>query len=233
MKKRKTDNVKKLCYSVLAACAVSISMFTTIGCNDGETYAEQKEKEKRYIAQFLQDNEFVGKINPITEEQFYAQDSTTDVSKNEFVLFDDDGIYMQIVRKGEGPTFVELAKERADSTVTRPLLCKFLEYNIEQGDTTAINWYLTSIEDKMMCTYSHYSRSYTAWYTYGVMYTTYKSSTVPKGWLKPLDFIRLTKKDGEGAMVRLIVPHTSGTSNASGQVLPCYYQITYQIPPNY
>ena len=232
MNPRKFDHVKKLLYLVLAACVVSTSLFT-ISCNDGETYADQKAKEKRYISQFLEDNDFVGKINPITEEQFYAQDSTTDVSKNEFVLFKDDGIYMQIVRKGEGPTMVELAKERADSTVTRPILCKFFEYNIEQGDTTATNWYSTSIEDKMMCTYSHYSRSYTAWFISGKMYTTYKSSTVPKGWIKPLDYIRLTKRDGEAAMVRLIVPHTSGTNNASGQVLPCYYQITYQIPPNY
>lgn len=229
---KKQINVKKLLYSVLAVCAVSTSMLTATSCNDGETYAEQKEKEKNAIGRFLSDNDFVGKITPITESQFYAQDSMTDLSKNEFVRFDDDGIYMQIVRKGNGPTMVELAKERKDSTVTRPLLCKFLEYDIEGADTTYTNIYMSSIEEEMMCTYSHYSRSYTAWYTAGVMYSAY-GSTVPKGWLKPLNYIRLTKVAGEEAKVRLIVPHSSGTTNASGYVLPFYYEITYQIPPNY
>ncbi|MBO4673839.1 MAG: DUF4827 domain-containing protein [Bacteroidaceae bacterium] len=225
-------NHKKILYVVLAACAVSISLFTATSCSDGETYAEKKDKEKKNIARFLQDNDFVGKINVIEEEQFYKQDSTTDVSKNEFVRFDDDGVYMQIVRKGNGPTMVELAKERKDSTVTRPLLCKFLEYDIENADTTYSNIYMPSINDEMLCTYSHYGRSYSASFTEGVMLSKY-SSVVPKGWLKPLDYIRLTKVAGEEAKVRLIVPHSSGTTNASGKVMPFYYEITYQIPPNY
>lgn len=224
--------MKKILFSVLAACVVSTSILTTTSCNEDETYAEQKDKEKKAIGQFLEDNDFVGKITPISEKQFYAQDSTTDLSKNEFVRFNDDGIYMQIVRKGNGPTMVELAKDRKDSTVTRPLICKFLEYDIEGADTTYSNIYMSSINDKMLCTYSHYGRSYTASFTEGVMQSAY-GSTVPKGWLKPLDYIRLTKVAGEEAKVRLIVPHSSGTNNASGYVLPFYYEITYQIPPNY
>ncbi len=223
--------MKKLFYLMLTALAVSISMITT-GCNDDETYADQKEKEKKAINRFLDDNPFVGKINVISESQFYAQDSLTDTAKNEFVRFNEDGIYMQIVRKGEGPTMVELAKKAADSTVTRPLLSKFLEYDIESADTTCTNLYTPSIFDKMICTYSHYGRSYTASFTEGAMYKTYTSS-VPKGWLKPLNFIRLTKVRGKEAKVRIIVPHTSGTNNASGYVLPFYYEITYQMPPNY
>ncbi len=228
--------MKKLLYLVLAVCTVSTSVLTATSCSDGETYAERKKKEERSIGQFLLDNDFVGKINTITEEQFFAQDSMTDVSKNEFVRFNQDGIYMQIVRKGEGPTMVELAKERKDTTVTRPLLCKFLEYDIQGADTTCTNLTIykdmTSKIDEMMCTYEHYSRSYTAWYTKGEMKEAY-GSVVPKGWLKPLDFIRLTKVDGEEAKVRLIVPHSSGTSNASGHVQPFYYEISYMIPPNY
>ena len=227
--------MKKLLYLVLAVCTVSTSIFVA-SCKDGETYAERKKKEENSINHFLQDNDFVGKINPISEEQFYAQDSMTDVSKNEFVRFNKDGIYMQIIRKGEGPTMVELAKERKDSTVTRPILCKFLEYDIQGGDTTNTNLTIykdmTSKIDKMMCTYDHYSRSYTASFTEGEMKTAY-GSVVPAGWLKPLDFIRLTKTDGGEAKVRLIVPHSSGTSNASGHVQPFYYEISYMIPPNY
>lgn len=224
--------MKKLCYSVLAACVVSIALFTATSCDDHETYAKQKGKEKSAIGRFLLDNDFVGRINVISESQFYAQDTMTNLDNNEFVLFNDDGVYMQIVRKGEGPTMIELAKERKDSTVTRPLLCKFLEYDIESADTTNSNIYKSSIEDQMMCTYSHYSRSYTAWYTSGIMLSAH-GSNVPKGWLKPLNFIRLTKVAGKEAKVRIIVPHTSGTSNAMGYVLPFYYEITYQIPPNY
>jgi hypothetical protein len=206
-------------------------MFTATGCNDGETYADQKKKESRYISQFLLDNDFVGKIEPITELQFYAQDSTTDVSKNEFVRFNEDGIYMQIVRKGDGPTMRELALERKDSTITRILLCKFLEYDIEGGDTTHSNLYLSSIEDKMRCTYSAFSRSYTGSFMEGGVMNASYGSSVPTGWFKPLDFIRLTRVDGEAAKVRIIVPHTSGTTNAAGKVLPFYYEITYQLPP--
>ena len=223
--------MKKLLYSVLAACAVSIAMFTATGCNDGETYADQKKKESRYISQFLLDNDFVGKIEPITELQFYSQDSMTDVSKNEFVRFNEDGIYMQIVRKGDGPTMRELALERKDSTITRILLCKFLEYDIEGGDTTHSNLYLSSIEDKMRCTYSAFSRSYTGSFMEGGVMNASYGSSVPTGWFKPLDFIRLTRVDGEAAKVRIIVPHTSGTTNAAGKVLPFYYEITYQLPP--
>lgn len=224
--------MKKLFYTVLAAFAVSISMFTAIGCDDGETYAEQKKKEQAAIGQFLRNNDFVGPIKTISEEQFYKQDTMTDVSKNEFVRFNKDGIYLQIVRKGNGPTMVELAKERADSTATRPLLCKFLEYDIRDADTTYSNIYMSSINDEFFCTYSHFSRSYDGYFTDGIMKNAYGMG-VPKGWLKPLSFIRLTKAAGEEAKVRIIVPHSSGTANASGHVLPFYYEITYQIPPNY
>lgn len=224
--------MKKLLYTVLAVFAVSISMLTTAGCDEGETYAEQKKKEQAAIERFLYDNDFVGPIKTISEAQFYQQDSMTDVSKNEFVRFNSDGIYMQIVRKGNGPSIVELAKARKDSTVTRPLLCKFLEYDIRDADTTYSNIYMSSINDEILCTYSQFSRSYTASFTSGIM-KTYYGSTVPTGWLKPLSFIRLTKVAGEEAKVRIIVPHSSGTANASGHVLPFYYEITYQIPPNY
>ena len=220
--------MKKLFYLVLTACAVSLSMFTTTSCNDGETYAEQKDKEKKAIRKFIESNDFVGTITPITEEQFYAQDSITDTIKNEFVLFNDDGIYMQIVRKGEGQTMVEMAKEMSDSTVSKVLLCRFLEYDIESADTTYTNLYTPSIVDKMLCKYSHYSQSYTASFTEGRMLNSY-NATVPQGWLKPLNFIRLTRDAGKIAKVRLIVPHSSGTTNASGYVLPFYYEITYQL----
>ena len=41
-------------------------------------------------------------IKVISFEQFQEQDSTTNVKDNEFVLFSDNGVYMQIVEKGNG-----------------------------------------------------------------------------------------------------------------------------------
>lgn len=222
--------MKRISRIVLLFCALLpvVSIFSA--CDDGETYAEMKEKEKDAINDFLNDNEFVGPINVITESEFYAQDSTTNLENNEFVCFNSSGIYMQIVRRGEGQSMVEMAKADPDSTITKVVLCRFLEYDIESGDTTITNMYVSSIVDKMQVKYSQLGRSYTASYTEGQMYSQYSSSVVPTGWLKPLDFIRLTRQpDPRTAKVRLIVPHSSGTSNASGYVLPMYYEITYQL----
>lgn len=214
---------------MLTALTVSISMITATSCNDYETYAEQKDKEKEAIRKFLDDNDFVGKINVIDEAQFYAQDSTTNVDKNEFVLFNEDGIYMQIVNKGEGKNMIEFAKEMPDSTVSKVLLCRFLEYDIENADTTRINLYTPTIVDKMLCTYSHFSRTYKASFTEGYMLNAVTNGTVPAGWKKPLDFIRLTRDTGKIAKVRIIVPHASGHDNAVNYVLPFYYEISFQL----
>lgn len=219
--------MKRITYLLLTVFAL-LSSSAFLSCKDSETYAELKDKEKKYIDKFLADNHFVGKINVITESQFCVQDSTTDVDNNEFVLFEDKGVYMQIVRKGEGSTMVEMAKQTADSTISKVLLCRFLEYDIENADTTYSNIYVSAIVDKMLCKYSHRGRSYSASFTEGYM-ATYHEATVPSGWLKPLDYIRLTKDTGKIAKVRLIVPHSSGTLNASGHVFPYYYEITYQL----
>lgn len=217
---------------MLTAVAVGISMLSIAGCNEGETYADQKNKEKRAIQRFIKDNSVIGPIKVISEAQFYAQDSTTDVSKNEFVEFKEDGIYMQIVRKAEGKSMVELALEKDDSVARKPISCKFMEYDIENADTTLTNFYMNSITDKMQVTYSHHSRSYTGYFTSGRMLSNYGKSNVPDGWLKPLNFIKLSSIDGKQAKVRIIVPHSSGTNNASTYVLPYYYEITYLLPPN-
>lgn len=213
----------------MALFVLQLTFLAFFSCSEGETYADMKEKEKNAINKFIDDNEFTGPIRVITENEFYKQDSLTDTTKNEFVQFSSSGIYMQIVRKGEGKTMIEMAKEDPDSTITQRLLCRFLEYDIESGDTINANIYKPNIVDKLQVKYSHQSRSYTASFTEGDMMNKYGSSVVPTGWLKPLDFIRLTRNAGRIAKVRLIVPHSSGTSNASGYVLPMYYEISYQL----
>lgn len=198
-------------------------------CKDEETYAEKKDREKNAINAFLKENDFVGPITVITEHQFLTQDSTTDLKRNEFVLFEEDGIYMQIENKGTGQTMVEMAKEQPDSTITKNILCRFVEYDIEDGDTTCMNLYDPAFVDKMLVKYSLFSKSYSASFTEGRMMSKYSGSSVPKGWMKPFDYIRLSKNAGKVAKVRLIVPHSSGTSNATGYVLPFYYEISYQL----
>ncbi len=197
-------------------------------CDDGETYAEMKEKERDAINRFIRENDIVGKITVISESQFLENDTVTDLSKNEYVLFADDGVYMQIVQRGEGKSMAEMALEQADSTITKSILCRFLEYDIEGADTTVSNYFQTSIVDKMQCRYEHLGRSYQASFTQGVM-QQYHGGVVPSGWLKPLDYIRLSRNTAKIAKVRIIVPHSSGTTNASQYVLPYYYEISYQL----
>lgn len=213
-----------------AAALTAVMAVTSLGsCSDDESYAEMKKKEKRNIQAFIRNNDVVGPIEEIDEAKFLEQDSVTDTLRNQFVRFDDDGIYMQIVRRGNGRSVVEMAKERADSTVNFTLLCRFVEYAIEGADTTEWSGRAPSIVDKLTCSYAHRGRSYTGSFYEGLMLNKYSSAVVPKAWLKPLDYIRLSRKDNDIAKVRLIVPSTSGTANASTYVLPYYYEITYQL----
>ena len=47
----------------------------------------------------------------------------------------------------------------------------------------------------------------------------------------PFNYInvgRPEKDDDEIAKVKLIVPHSQGTADATSNVVPCYYEITYE-----
>ena len=112
--------MKKILFIMIAIAAVLSS------CNDYETYAEQTEKERNAIRQFISER----KINVISEATFKAQGNTTDVSRNEFVLFDNTGVYMQIVQKGSGAPIA--------AGETTGVLCRFNEYNILFATTEPI-----------------------------------------------------------------------------------------------
>lgn len=191
-------------------------------CSNNETYADQKKKERSAINRYIADQ----KIKVITESQFEAQDSTTDVSKNEYVLFQNTGVYMQIIRKGCG--------EKLKDGETATVLCRFNEYNLLESDTTLIlsNIYqYVWLADKM--TVKNTSGTFSASFIKGssLMYTSYQSAAVPAGWLVPLTYINLGRPDKEGdevAKVKLIVPHSQGQENATSNVYPCLYEITYQ-----
>lgn len=226
----KSKMTSKPLHFIVSLVLILFYATTLTSCQEGETYADMKEKEKEAINRFVEGNRYTGRIQVIPEEQFEAQGYTTDTVKNEFVLFNKTGIYMQIVRPGIGESMIEMAKKDADSTITKEIICRFLEYDIESGYETIENFKESNSKtiEKMQCKYSHRGRSYSASFTLGQMMNKY-GSPVPAGWLKPLDYIRLTRQTDNLAKVRIIVPHSSGTNNASGYVLPMYYEITYQL----
>ena len=104
------------------------------------------------------------------------------------------------------------------------MLATYDEYNIQSGTTVTSNLYATDPEEMRI---SNNSGSYTATFTSGVMYNVYGSS-VPTGWLVPLRFLTFNRRTSNLAKVKLIVPHTKGTSTAATYVYPCLYEITFQ-----
>ncbi|MBO5537871.1 MAG: DUF4827 domain-containing protein [Prevotella sp.] len=209
--------MKKLLYlTTMLACALLFS-----ACEKEQTYAKQKKRERSAINQFIADSA----ITVISTTQFYAQDSTTDVSKNEYVYFDATGVYMQIIRRGCG----EVLRDGE----TAQVLCRFTERNLMVGgDSIQLTnnvLYYSSIVDKMSV--RNTSGTFTASFESGLMYRTYGTASVPTGWLVPLSFIKLGRPAKEGdeiAKVKLIVPHSQGQVLASQYVYPCHYEITYE-----
>lgn len=209
-------------------------------CDDEETYAEQKEKERKAVSAFLNRNPLLllgvdddtllstPKITVITQTQFEAQDSMTDVSKNEYVLFNSSGIYMQIVRKGPG--------ERIKHGESKRVLCRYWEYNILGDSLQTTNMTPFWATNPEILDVSNNSGTISASFNTsinggGAMYMVYNETTVPNGWILPMSYINLgrqTTADEGIALVRLIVPHSQGTSNATNNVYPCMYEISYQ-----
>lgn len=184
-------------------------------CNNGKTYAEMKEEEREAIKRFIEKEG----INVISFDQFEEQDSTTNVDDNQFVLFSESGVYMQIVDKGNG----ELLKDGRHE-----ILARYIEKQIMEGgtvDTLSGNIY-SGYPDEMKVTKS--GKTFSATFTYGQM-TNWGTSYVPSGWLIPLNYIKVGRVSSGRSKVRLIVPHSEGQSDASAQVYPCYYEITYQL----
>ena len=227
-------NMKRRYWLFLAALVVLAQY--SCGTED-QTYGEQKEHEREVVSSFIKRDVVMmigtdtlldlGKIKVITEEEFENQDSTTNVEKNEFVLFANTGVYMQIVREGTG--------KRIESGESRRLICRFWEYNI-MGDslqlTNRIQKYATSPEYMNVSNNSGYiSGSFDLTMPTGsLMYSTYGDSNVPDGWLKPLEYVRVGTQTDEKriAKVRLIVPHSAGHSHAMASVYPCFYELTFQ-----
>lgn len=196
-------------------------------CDNTETYSDLKEAERDAINRYIS----MQGIKVISQSQFTSQGETTDVAKNEYVYLDKSGVYMQIVRKGSGV----LIKDGESVDV----LCRFSEYNIKQEAMIIrndipyfivinnVSYDYSSYPDKM--TVQRIGSTFTASFVTGAMSMYHSSTSVPSGWLVPLQYINIGRwAEGEIAKVRLIVPHSQGTVDASSTVYPCYYEITYE-----
>ena len=204
--------------SMLLLALVGAVVFTS--CSDSETYADQKKKERSAINSYIAKNG----IKVISEDEFF-KDSLTDTTKNEFVLFESSGVYMQIIRKGCG----EKIKDGENATV----LCRFTERNLMTDSLQLSNDIISyaSLVDKMNV--KRNSGTFTASFdaSSSVMYSVYGSTSVPSGWLVPLAYIKLGRPASENdqiAKVRIIVPHAQGQQYAVQGVYPCLYDITYE-----
>ena len=207
--------------------AMVVSLFAA--CNDYETYSDLKKKERQAISKFLVDSA----INVISEKQFEEQGQTTDLKKNQYVLLDKSGVYMQIIRKGCG--------QQVESRKTVNVLCRFSETNILTDSMLIRNDIVGTIYmngqyidvsqyvDKM--TVQRNGSTFQASFVSGMMQLYHGTSSVPSGWLVPLLYINVGRPLQEGdeiAKVKLIVPHSQGTQTASQSVYPAFYVITYQ-----
>lgn len=228
--------MKKLLLIVLAF----VALFSMVACSDTETYADQRNRERDSISAFLRNE----KITVITEKQFQerfeAGVTLTDTAKNEYVLFESNGVYMQVIDQGCGD-YIKQGK-------SEDVLIRFDEYNlsylakIDDAALSCSNNYVGSsfYVDKVKVTNT--SGTFTGLFvepaksvfarTYNTnSYSTGISGTVPSGWLVPYTWIKVGRGNNEGekiAHVRLLVPHTYGSTAASSNVYACLYDMTIQ-----
>ena len=206
-------------YNLLLILVGALALFTA--CNDYETYGDKKEKERAAIKNFI---ESTG-INVISESQFHEQGDTTSFEKNEFVYLNNNGVYMQILRKGCG-------KPIQDGENTT-LLVRFIEVCL-MDSTTHYNDYDPYDPDYMNVSRS--GNTYTASFTKGQWSSTYgtgssATTSVPAGLLAVFPYINVGRprtEDDQVAKVRLIVPHTQGHTIATSYVYPYYYELSFQ-----
>lgn len=197
-------------------------------CNNGKTYAEMKEEEADAINKFILEND----IKVISEKEFIENDTIT--AENEFVLFDKSGVYMNIQYRGDGEILKE-GRYNISSRFIEICIKDVSDMGITAGDTLTSNRYSPYSENFLLTVGS--SGSYSASFTdmaQSTMYDAYSTSAVPNGWLVPFAYLKMKSyisaaPSDKIARVRLIVPHSEGTSYATQYVYPCYYEITYDL----
>lgn len=142
-------------------------------CDDSKTYAELKEEEREAIKRYIELNN----IKVISEAEFQKQDSTTNLSDNEYVLFEESGVYMQVVERGDGEVLTDGRYE---------ILTRYWELVInEDGTADTIssnmngNYYPHPDEFKLTKSKSSLSASFVG--SSGAMYQAHGSASVQIG----------------------------------------------------
>ena len=197
--------MKKFLFAIMAIAA----LFSFAACNDTETYKDLRDRELDSISSFLRHEN----VKVISEEEFKSRwekkqkDNSvvlTDTSKNnnEYVLFNSNGIYMQVLEMGCGD-YIKMGE-------TTDVLVRFSEYNLN----TAAEMSDKSLQlSNNLKQYSFYTDKMTVTNTSGTFTGTFD----------------VNSSLGERiAHVRLVVPHTYGTTAASGSVYACLYDLTLQ-----
>lgn len=219
MKNRIFRGNKSGLYSLLLLCICAIA-FTS--CNDDETYADQVKRERSAVGAYIADSA----VQVISEAQFREQNYTTDISKNQFVLFESSGLYMQIIRKGTGKPIA--------SGETARIICRYTERNLLTDSIQATNtMYPVFYRYTETMNVTNNSGTFQGSFdqSTSLMYQFYGSTSIPSGWLAALPYLNMGRWDSptaEIAKVRLIVPHDLGQTYAIQNVYPCLYDITFQ-----
>ncbi len=205
--------MKKLIFAVLGLVAVSSLL---LSCKEKEeTYAEQKEREARQVREWIDSHD----IDCISLQEF-LKDTVTDnpetgpdFTRNEYVLFEDNGVYMQVVRRGNG--------HQISAGDTWYMNARYVEVYLGTEDTMTMNIYQQSPDIFYV---KRVGDNYSASFTSGIMSRAYGYS-VPNSWLMVMPFIKPGLLNGDGAKVRIIAPHNQGTQAAAQSVYPTFYEI--------
>lgn len=212
--------MKKLIFAVLGLVAFS-SVLTSCK-EDEETYAEQKEREAKQVRAWLDSHN----VDVISIQEF-LKDTVTDnpitgpdTTRNEYVLFEDNGVYMQIIRRGEG--------RQISAGETWYLNARYVESYVGSGDTLTMNLFQ---QDPDVFYVKRTGDTYSGSFLSGIMTRAYGNS-VPNSWLMTMPFIKPALYNGNSAKVRIIAPHNQGTQTAAGSVYPAFYEITITKPKN-
>ena len=180
--------------------ALSITCFSFLisSCSSSETYADKLKNEKKAINRLKNDSNFVF-IDTYPEDGVFE--------RNEFYHDAETGVYYNVVDSGNGN---RASKVRPMTSIS----VRFARtYFFSTDDST--EWKNTGMSE----TFSPVS------FTYGLS-TTYISSSSTDGYnyyIKSLGLTVPLEHVGENAVVRMIIPFTSGS----------YYQQYYGYEPLY
>jgi len=203
--------MKKLIFAVLGLVTIALS-----SCKEEEmTYAEQKEREAEQVRKWLDTHN----IDVISLRDFLKDTITNnpetgpDFTRNEYVLFEDNGVYMQIVRRGVG--------RQISAGDTWFMNARYVELYVGTEDTLTMNLYQ---QDPDIFYVKRTGDNYTASFQSGIMARAY-GNTVPNAWIMTIPFITPGLLNGDGGKVRIIAPHNQGTQAAAQSVYPAFYEI--------